>query len=283
MNAIRYEIFLSNLVTILFLTLSVLTTQAKYFSGSVSAALGNAGVGVLENSEGAFANAGQLALFESKNFAISYTQDQFLAHFADNGADALFPASLGYSKLRFGGGLERSAYHLNLARAFMNKNFGVGVDLQYRTWIENNMDMQHSQAVMDLGAIAKINPSFTAGITITNLAFTNTVLPDPIDRAIGTFVGVGLGNEGFAKFRFDVGTLSEQAKSGPIVRTGLQTAISDWILTRIGYELNEIVSSKTFTIGLAFVGPQFGFHYAYQKESNDLFEERHVVDLSVPF
>jgi hypothetical protein len=258
--------------------------EAKLFSGATSAALGNAGVGTLQPSEGVFINPGQLGLYETQNFGLSYTSDQFLVHFADNGADALFPASLGYSKARFGSTLENSAYHLNLAHSFFQKNVGVGIDLQYRTWKDSaGQSQHHSQTVADLGIFAQIKPGFTAGLTVTNLALNNTVLSDTIDRAIGTFAGVGIGNTGFAKFRFDIGTFTEQTKTGPILRTGLQTEINDWILTRIGYELNEIVSSKTFTLGLAFVGPQFGLHYAYQKESNDLFEERHVIDLNVPF
>lgn len=260
--------------------------EAKLFSGAVSAALGNSGVGTLEISEGVLINPGQIGLYESQNFGVSYSADQFLVHFADNGADALFPAALGYSKVRYGSTLENTAFNLTIAQSYFQKNFGVGVDFQYRTWKDSSTPDQiqnHSQTVADLGLFAQIKPGFTAGLAITNLALTNTLLADSIDRAIGTFAGVGVGNMGFAKFRFDVGTITEQAKSGPIFRTGLQTEINDWILTRIGYEMNEIIRSKTFTLGIAFEGPQFGLHYAYQKESNDLFEERHVIDLNVPF
>ena len=261
-------------------------SEAKLFAGAVSAALGNAGVGTLEISEGVLINPGQLGLYETQNFGVSYTSDQVLVHFADNGADALFPASLGYSKVRYGSTLENSAYNLSIAQSYMQKNIGVGLDIQHRIWKDSSTPDQiqnHSQTVADLGFFAQIQPGFTAGLAVTNLALTNTLLADSIDRAIGTFAGVGIGNTGFAKFRFDVGTITEQVKSGPVFRAGLQTEINDWILTRIGYELNEIISSKTFTLGIAFVGPQFGLHYAYQKESNDRFEERHVIDLNVPF
>jgi hypothetical protein len=257
--------------------------HAKVVSGAVSASLGNSGVGILEVSDGIFNNPAQLAAYPQKHFGVSNTENQFQVHFADNGTDAFFPASLGYNQIKLSDNLEQKNFLLHLAQGFPDRKFSFGMGIEYRTWKMKLTETNFVQTVADLGVFYQPTTWFSVGGIISDIALSDTALADNIDKSIQSFIGIGIGNETFARFRFDIGSASNQNTSNLIFRGGLQTLLNDWILTSVGYENNNILGTKTLTLGAGFAGPQFGIHYAYQKEANDAVEARHVVDLSVPF
>lgn len=84
----------------IFFTLLFLSSLAHSFEnlGSSSSALGGAGVGALDRIDGAFNNPSTIALFPTRVAAFSGGSKHFRTSFADNGAEALFPAMLGYSQ-----------------------------------------------------------------------------------------------------------------------------------------------------------------------------------------
>ena len=273
-----------HITTFLFLVFSTFGfVQAKVVAGAVSASLGNSGVGILEVSDGIFNNPAQLAAYPQKHFGVSNTENQFQVHFADNGTDAFFPASLGYNQIKLPGNLEQKNFLLHLAQGYPERKFSYGLGLEYRTWKMKITETNFVQTVADLGVFYQPAEWFSLGGTISDIALSDTNLADSMDKSIQSFVGIGIGNVTFARFRFDVGSASNQNSSNMIYRGGLQTLLNDWIMTSIGYENNNILGTKTLTLGAGFAGPQFGVHYAYQKEANDVVEARHVVDLSVPF
>lgn len=267
--------------------LMVQSAQAKIVAGAVSAGLGNAGVGALEITDGIINNPAMISAYPSEHLGITTTEGQQQIFFADNGADALFPAALGYSQEKFVGDIERKDFHLTLGYSIpvqKNKLF-LGADFQYRQWKLNKTEQNYPQTVANIGAFYQFLdlPWLSVGTAIEGVPLTDTQLANSVDRATKSFLGFGFGSATFARFRLDVGNTSNQSNSNLIFRGGLQTAINDWILTSVGYENDNVIGSKTLTIGIGFKGPQFGLYYAYQEEANDLFEARHVVDLSVPF
>ena len=64
---------------------------------------------------------------------------------------------------------------------------------------------------------------------------------------------------------------------------GLETYLNDWMIIRLGYQNNNVLSKNFTTAGLGFSGPQFGFHYGYLTNVSNRNEDRHTVDLGVPF
>ena len=270
----------SNLVLIFF---AGSVSQAKVVAGAVSASLGNGGVGILEVSDGIFNNPAQLAAYPQKHFGVSNTGNQFQVHFADNGTDAFFPASIGYNQIKLPGDMEQKNFLLHLAQGFPERKLSYGLGIEYRTWKMKISETNFVQTVADLGVFYQPATWLSVGGTISDIALSDTDLADSLDKSVQSFIGVGIGNETFARFRFDVGSASNQNTSNLILRGGLQTLLNDWIMTSVGYENNNIIGTKTLTLGAGFSGPQFGVHYAYQKEANDVIEARHVVDLSVPF
>lgn len=261
------------------------SVQAKIVSGAVSAGLGNAGVGTLEVTDGIINNPAMISAYPTEHLGIMTTDGQQQIFFADNGKDAMFPAALGYSQQKFLGDIEQKNFHLTLGYGMpvQKKVVYFGVDFQYRQWKLNQLEENYPQTVANLGVYFPVQPSVSFGAAMEDVPLTDTKLADSMDKAMRTFVGLSLGEETFARLRFDVGTTNNQNNSNMIFRGGLQTAVNDWILTSIGYENDNVIGSKTITVGVGFKGPQFGLYYAYQNEANDLFEARHVVDLSVPF
>lgn len=276
---------LTKLATFFFVLQIALSSWAKIVSGAVSAGLGNAGVGILEVTDGIVNNPALISAYPTEHLGMTTTEGQQHVYFADNGAEAMFPAGLGYSQEKFLGDIEQKTFHLTLGYSIpIQKNkLYFGGDFQYRQWKLNKIEQNYVQTVASFGLFYQFRPWLSVGASVVDVPVTDTQLADSVDKATQSFVGVGFGDETFAQVRLDVGNATNQNNSNLIFRGGIQTMVNDWILTSVGYENNNVIGSKTLTLGVGFKGPQFGLYYAYQNEANDLFEARHVVDLSVPF
>jgi hypothetical protein len=55
------------------------------------------------------------------------------------------------------------------------------------------------------------------------------------------------------------------------------------VVFRLGYQNNQITAKDYISAGLGFSGPQFGLHYAYISNTADKSEDKHLIDLGIPF
>ena len=272
-----------NINKIIFLAICYLSTSIFAIEnlGAVSAATGGAGVGVLEEVDGTYLNPASIALFPKKSFAISFSKFHTNIHMTDNGRDAFFPAGLSYTKTDENQ-MQTQAFHLTLAYAIA-ENFSIGLDTGLREITRTGIDNTFRQTVVTPGMFFQISDSFSSGLVWKNKPLTNTDLPDALDQSSTLALGFGYIYEKFAKFRADIESASNEKTDKLIYKVGLETYLNDWIITRIGYQNDNVRAQNFFTAGLGFAGPQFGLHYAYQAEARNSRDTLHTIDLNIPF
>ncbi|AZZ38096.1 hypothetical protein CIK05_15240 [Bdellovibrio sp. qaytius] len=250
--------------------------------GSVSTSLGGAGVGSVNLVDGAFNNPAAFALFEQRSLAMSFAKKAFRISLADNGAEALFPALLGYNQTDVKG-FRTKAFYFGLAQPLSAK-FSLGANLGFQETQLPGKDDKYRQNLADIGVMYRPNTWFSVGAVVKNQPLNDTDLSDTIDKRPTQAVGFEAKYDELVNLRGELeagkNTVSEQKM---IVKAGMEIILNEWLQMRLGYQNNNIISQNYFTAGLGFGGPQFGLHYAYVKESEFEKETHQSIDLAVPF
>lgn len=266
---------------VLFLSCSAFAQSFENL-GSVSTSLGGAGVGAINLVDGAFNNPATFALFEQRSADLGFAKGSFRISLADNGADALFPAMLGYSQSDVDD-IKVKAFYLGLAYVFSQK-FSVGANFAFQESVFPAVEDKFRQNLVDVGVVYRPNTWFSVGATVKNQPMNDTDLSDAIDDRPTQAIGFEAKYDDLVNMRgeYEVGknTNSDQRA---IIKGGLEILMNEWIQLRLGYQNNNIISQNYFTAGLGFGGPQFGLHYAYVKEAEFEKETHHSIDLAVPF
>ena len=277
------KIFALLAVSILFISNSF-AAQIPNTSGAVSSATGGAGVSVVDVDDSVFLNPAVIPLFPRKQLSLSYSSERFSVNMVDNGADALFPAGIGYEKYS-NDNFKSNVYHLMLAYAFETQagNISFGADFNLNDMKLTGSDESYKQTRATLGFLWQASKAFSFGLVHKNIALNDTDLPDLIDKVTTTTAGFAYVYQSFAQVRFDMETVEKQPSDRYIYKIGLETYINDWIITRFGYRNDNISSMNFTTLGVGFAGPQFQLHYAYQSEAKSTVDPLHIIDLSVPF
>lgn len=274
------------LVFIIFLICRFGAAQNFENLGSVSTSLGGAGAGSVNAVDGAFNNPATFALFPYRSAQISSAKNLFRLSLADNGAEALFPAMLGYSQNQ-ADELKNKTFYFGLALPFKSRfSLGLNVGFQESQFVNSavNGRQKYRQNVVDVGALFRPFEWFSLGVVLKNKPLNDTELSNTIDQRSTVALGFESQYEDLVNLRAELEFgKNEQSDQRSVVKTGLEILMNQWIQLRLGYQNNNIDSQNYFTAGLGFGGPQFGLHYAYLKESEFEKETQHSIDLAVPF
>lgn len=250
--------------------------------GSVSTSLGGAGVGSVHLVDGAFNNPASFPLFEQRSADFSFAKEAFRVSLADNGAEALFPAMLGYNQSKTDD-LKTKAFYLGFGYAF-KQTFSIAANFGFQETEVPTIDDKFRQNLADIGVMYRPNVWFSVGAVVKNQPLNDTDLADSIDNRPTQAIGFESKYDELVSLRGEYET-GKNAKSEQkaIVKGGLEIFMNEWVQLRLGYQNNNILSQNYFTAGLGFGGPQFGLHYAYIKESENKKDTYHSIDLAVPF
>lgn len=274
---------IKNLLQFILFTV-LFSTNASAFEnlGSVSTALGGAGVGAVDLVDGVFSNPAALPFYEQKSAALSFAKKSFRISLSDNGADALFPAALAYSQSDIDG-FKNKTFYLAIAHTITSK-IAFGVNAGFQEVKIPTDDNKYRQTVVDAGFSYRPNSWLSAGLVLKNKPLNDTDLDNSIDDRPTTALGIESKYRELVNIRLEAEAgknAQDQQKS--IFKTGVEIFMNEWMMLRLGYQNNNILSQNYFTAGLGFGGPQFGLHYAYVKESAFEKEIHHSIDLAVPF
>ena len=271
----KYFIFIILFFTVIFKIFAIENT------GAVSGSTGGAGVGSMEDVDGVYLNPASIALFPKKSFAASFSKVHTNIHMTDNGRDALFPASLSYTKSDENG-LQNQSYNLVIAYP-LSASFALGSEISLRELKVDVIDEKYRQTLISPAVFYQILDSVSMGLVWKNKELSDTDLTDVLDKTSTVAVGFAYLYEKFAKVRFDVETAENEKTNKMIYKFGLETFVNDWIVTRFGYQNDNAHSLNFFPAAVGFVGPQFGLHYAYQSEARNIRDPLHTIDLNIPF
>ncbi len=271
---------------ILVFALSVFSTAAfgaLSAPGSVSMATGGSGRGATEPIDSVLLNPAMVSLLPTKFFSASYTTEQWGITISDNGKEALFPAALAFVRSDVN---NFKTQQLALALSFAYKkmiSIGTNISMFEYERSERLREQKYRQTTGDIGVAFSPSPVWGIGLVANKLSSSKVDVDESLQKqkTIGAGGQYTFGN--FVRFRFDMESAPENKTDRLVYMGGLETFMNDWIILRLGYQNNNVVGKNFSSLGLGFSGPQFGLHYAYISNVADSSEDKHSIDLGVPF
>ena len=259
------------------------TLMASAIIGSVSIATGGTGRGAIEPIDGVLLNPASVSKIKTQFFAFNYSKEQMAVTISDNGKEALFPAALAFVRTDINN-LKTQDMALVLATSILPQlSLGSTISLvEYSTSI-NAIEKKYRQTVADVGAAFTITKNISLGIVGYKVFASDTELEKSQQKQQMFAIGSSYTFDNFVRFRFDVESAPENKVDRLTYMAGLETYMNEWMIVRLGYQNNNVVSKNFTTAGVGFSGPQFGLHYGYLTNVSNRDEDRHTVDLGVPF
>jgi hypothetical protein len=252
--------------------------------GAVSSATGGTGRGAVEPVDGVLLNPATITDLPHKYFSVNYSADAWALTVSDNGADSLFPAGLEFIKTT-----TTAVDTQQLGISFSTprwKKIAIGGTvsmLEYTNFVTTGTEQKYRQTTFDLGATVAVSKNFGFGIVATKMASSSIDLPENLQIQKTMGAGISYTYQNFARLRFDVISGPNNTTDKLVYGVGFENYINDWLVFRLGYKTDNVVVKDYFTAGLGFAGPQFGLHYAYISNVSDKKEDKHLIDLSIPF
>ncbi len=272
----------------LFFTVSLISLiscnlLAALTPGAISTATGGSGRGTTEPVDSVLLNPAIVAALPTKFFSANYTNEQWGVTISDNGKDALFPAAVAFVKSD-ANNLKTQQISVALSYAFQ-KSFAVGLGVSMLEYDLGGAAFQqkYRQSIGDVGFVYAPSPVFGVGLVANKVFSSATEIAQSLQKQKTIGFGAQYTYLSFARFRFDIESAPENKTDRLVYMGGIETFINDWVIIRLGYQNNNVLAKNFSSLGLGFAGPQFGLHYAYISNVVDKSEDKHSIDLGIPF
>ena len=276
------------LLTIIFILTGLIHVPQTFAAvGAVSTATGGSGRGAVEPIDGILLNPATISDLPSKNFSYNYSADHWAMTVTDNGEDVYLPAALRFVKTK-SSTLDTQQLGLSLASRRWKKIAlgGTASLMEYTNYLSNApnvAEQKYRQSTLDLAATYAASDTLGIGLVVNKVGATQVDLAEGLQVQKTTAIGLSYTYLNFARLRFDIESAPENKMGKLVYMLGLENYLNDWVVFRLGYQNNNVLSKNYFTSGVGFAGPQFGLHYAYISNTDDKGEDKHLFDLGIPF
>ena len=267
-----------------FLTAFLFSNITHATIGAVSTATGGSGLAAVEPVDGLLKNPAFIRDLLNRNFAFNYSPDQWALTVSDNAPDSLFPAALQIINTRQTI-LNTQKLGLTFAAPRL-KTLVVGATAAMISYDHNpnlSTSEKFHQGVVDVGATLAITRDIGVGFVANKVGSTKIDLAENLQLQKSMAMGLSYTYANFIRLRFDAESGPDNVTDRLIYMFGMENFINDWVVVRFGYQNNNVVSKNYASTGLGFVGPQFGLHYAYISDVNSGRDQKHLIDLAIPF
>jgi len=263
--------------------------SAHSYQGAVSGATAQSGRAALETTDTPFMNPAGVAHLRGYYFASTFStgallpeikQKEYSLTLIDNMDDTLVPTSLGFNEVvrtQNDRTDVRKDFILSLAYPFSPK-FSLGLGLKYQ---DDFFIDRYRQSNTSLGALWMPAQKLALAVVFENLIGQNPNLPEPLRQRPGAGMGIAYLQSRVVKMKADINTSSQNSLNKPTVSVGVESFLTQWVLTRVGFQRNQEAEANLYTAGFGFLGPKFSANYAFLRESINN-EARHAVDLTIP-
>ena len=251
--------------------------------GAVSMATGGSGRGATEPVDSVLLNPSLLALLPTKFFSASYTSQQWGLTISDNGKDALFPAALAFVRSDVN---DFKTQQLALALSYAYKKMisvGVNVSMLEYERSQKLREQKYRQTAADIGVMYSPSPEFGIGFVANKISSSKVDLDESLQKQKTIGAGAQYTFANAIRFRYDMESAPDNKTDRLVYMGGIETFLNDWMIFRVGYQNNNVVAKNYSSLGLGFSGPQFGLHYAYISNVADGSDDKHSIDLGIPF
>ncbi len=264
--------------------------QAQVYNSSVASATGGTGRAAVEAGDSIYLNPATLPHFRGRHLLSSFTKDQLAISFSDNTEESVMPGALAFLQTRQDGYLGSQQYEIRTQNigvalaSFVKGGLTVGLLGHFSESKYNDLKQSsYRQSNVDLGLAYVLNQNFGAGATFYNLGGVRENIPADIQEQMTAGFGINYIYRSFVRYRLDVVSAPKMSFSKPTYMAGIESFITGYLVWRLGYQDNTLISRQLLTAGAGLNGPKFALNYAYQGNTKESSDYRHSVDLQIPF
>lgn len=267
--------YLIKLPVLILIYVSANSALAQGYNSSISRATGGTGRAAVEAGD-VYLNPATMAHVRGRFLASTFAENEWSVSLGDNTSESVIPGAFAYTNVKkdvLGSTFEESDFALTLAE-FVAGKWAFGVTAHYRE--QKYLEKSYRQTNGDLGVL--YNPIETIGLAMVvyDIFGENSKAPEALRRQTSVGAGFNYIFKEIARFRIDATTDS-------LYMVGVETYMTRFLISRIGFSSNTEDSRDLITAGLGFKGPRFGFNYAYEGNPKTSGDYRHSVDLVIPF
>jgi hypothetical protein len=255
---------------------SALFAQANAPRSSVSSATGGAGAASVEAGEASFMNPASLPHLKGRFFFSSLQKDLFALSLTENDRQSAVPGAFSYFADK-----ELQMFSLSLAD-FVFQNISVGFSATY--W-QAEFDPQKKRDTAFNGNGGILWTPFK-GFGVAFAAENMFTRPDEFKAqnqlSPNSRFGFNYLYEEWFRWRLDFVTLTNNRWNNWIPQTGIESYMNRWFILRAGVSRPPRLK-ESWSAGLGFDLPRFRLDYSSQWHVDGGKDQRHSVDLSIPF
>lgn len=229
-------------------------------------------------------NPAMLVHLQGRDFHSALLSDGWTIGMTDNSFDNIVPAALGYrvSKTTPDHQDELIAKDLRLTLCgFLGSSVSVGVTGKQQTWEQGPFNWQQVNADVGLGWIA--TPKLGVGVVISDVYGERDELPVSLRTPMRTAVGLNYLYQESIRLRADVVSAARNDFKRPELLLGYESSLTQYFLVRFGYGIDHERDREFGAAGLGFDLPRFHVNYGFQARAKGDVEDRHSIDLGIPF
>ena len=268
--------------------------HAQYLTGPIAGALGGAGRAASDDGEQIFLNPAALVhgspftssiVYEGGREADNEKTDRLAIGLSDNSQDLV--VSGGYSYVRRTDEITgmpdvKEDFHQFALAKFVAKHVSMGGTFSYRVSDIDGEREKHDQWDVSVGTLYNPTPDFAVAAVVYNLASRDDEIPKTVQNLDQVAVGLHYIYLPMFRFRFD---LVQQMVRNPDAKmnyqAGIESKLKNFLVTRVGFNKDDLADRDFLTFGLGFDGPRLKFDYSYRKNLDG--GALHGVDLRMPF
>lgn len=267
---------LTTLILQLLISFSFSQTFANTPKSSTAGAAGGAGVATVEVGDAAFMNPATIVHLKGRYFYSTFQHNLYGVSLTENDKESAVPGAFSYFTDK-----DVQFFGLSLAD-FVYENVALGVTATY--W-QAEFDPQHKRKTninANAGLIWTPIKDFGIGFAAENMLESPEEFADH-GRLIPTSrIGINYVFREWFRWRLDFVTETNNNWKDLTPQTGIESYMNKYFIMRVGVS-KPTGLKESWTAGFGLDLPRFKIDYATQWHANGGKEQRHSIDLSVPF
>ena len=263
--------------------------MAQIYTGAVSASAGGTGRATVDAGTASFLNPAALVHQKGRQIYTAFGKDDMAVSLNENSPDSALPTSFAYwqknSTLLAATPNSLDKYkqqdiRLSIAE-FVKTIWAVGLTGHY--YQVQNQEKTLGQWNVDLGLTVTPVPNIGFALIFYDMGGVNNQIPEEL-RLLPK-VGLGFHHiyREYFRSRMDLVSGPNEDFRKSTLMLGFETYLNQWVITRFGYQNNTYLKQDLLSLGFGFDLPKFRTNYAYQFVASDSKDQRHSVDLAIPF
>ncbi len=248
---------------------------------SASLGSGGGGVATVEPGESSFMNPATLVHLRGRHFYSTFQKDLWALSLTENDRSAAFPGGISYIKNERND-TESQIFGLTVSNFIFDK-FSGGFTLNYwQVEGESREDQRKTSFNGNFGVAWAPSKKFGMGAAFENIITPPDELKDrglmePVSR-----VGLNYLFQEWFRGRLDFATFQGNNFAKMTPQVGFETYFGKWFIFRTGWSKNPGLR-ESWAAGAGLDMPRFRLDFANEWNADGLKENRHSVDLAVPF